>query len=134
MFNSSSRLRLDFWSFGLLSVLGLTIAFEVTCYHSTSRAIGQTKERVLKKGTFPNEPMKVIGIKVKGKAIDTDKKFVEDDDWIESLSVRLKNTSDKPVVFVELSLRFPAVEGRPNGPERIHTRHLLRPKSKWASR
>lgn len=86
----------------------------------SSNVPGHTQEqlpRLLKRSSFRNEPMKVIGIKVKGKPIEADKEFVEDDDWLKSLTIRLKNVSDKPVVFIEISLNFPSVEEHPYGPE-----------------
>jgi hypothetical protein len=95
-----------------------------TTHLSTAKTVGQTRERILKKGTFRNEPMRVIGIKAKGKTIESDKKFVEEDDWLDSLTIKLKNVSDKPIIFIEVSLTFPAVEGNPDGPEPGYVRDI----------
>jgi hypothetical protein len=90
----------------------------------TVEAVGQTRERILKKGTFPDEPMKVISIKVKGKTIESHKRFVEEDDWLKSLTIKLKNVSNKPIIFFEISLRFPATEEDPDGPQPSYVRDL----------
>lgn len=84
--------------------------------HTSSGKTGQNKERLLEKGTFRKEPMRVVGMKAKGKPVESGKKFVEEDDWINSLTIRLKNVSRKPIVFFEVSLTFPADAQRPYGP------------------
>jgi len=95
-----------------------------TTHLSTGKTVGQTQERILKKGPFPNEPLNVVSIKVRGKPVESDKKFVEEDDWLKGLTIKLKNVSNKPIIFIEISLRFPATEERPDGPEPSYVRTL----------
>jgi hypothetical protein len=100
----------------ILIVFVFTTLLSVVVWASTSNgargeagmspAVVQTKERVLKQSSFPEEPMKVVSIKAKGKNIDVGKKFLEESDWLKSLTIKLKNLSNKPIVFFEVSLNF----------------------------
>ena len=91
---------------------------------STAGKQGQSKERLLEKGTFRKEAIRVVSMKAKGKPIESGKKFVEDDDWVNSLTIRLKNVSPKPIVFFEVSLTFPANADQPYGPRPGYLRDI----------
>lgn len=125
-FRTHLRVLLVFFAF-LMFLTGIVLASTHSATRTpglTGKAVGQTQERLLKKSTFPNEPMKIVKIIVKQKAIEANKKFSEEDDWLKSLTITLKNVSDKPIVFIEVSLNFPAVEEHPDGPEPGYVRDL----------
>jgi len=116
-FSSNTRILIVFVFTTLLSVVVWAwTPNAVRGEAGMSSAVVQTKERVLKQSSFPEEPMKVVSVKAKGKNIEVGKKFLEESDWLKSLTIKLKNLSNKPIVFFEVSLNFPAVEADPYGP------------------
>lgn len=79
------------------------------------------KERSIKKTDWPKEPIKIEKIKVKGKIIGLGTKFTEEDDWLSGLTIKVKNISDKPIVFLDIAIVFP----RPDSQEPDARDHLL---------
>jgi hypothetical protein len=71
----------------------------------------QRQERVIDKVSWRHEPVKIVKLKTKGKAIEPGQKFLEEDDWLKGLTATVKNISDKPVSRIELDLSFPRPEG-----------------------
>jgi hypothetical protein len=84
---------------------------------------GQAQERSLKKRSFRDEPLSITKLKVKGTRINFNQKFITDDDWFRNLTVSVKNTSNKTIVFIDLMLTFPAAEGATQ--ERAASDHLI---------
>lgn len=80
-----------------------------------------SKERTIRKSHWPKEPVKIEEIKVKGKTIGLGAKFTEEDDWLSGLTIKVKNISDKPVVFLDIAVSFP----RPDSQEPAARDHLL---------
>lgn len=76
-------------------------------------AFGQQNDRTLKDKKWKNEPLEITGLKIKEKKVKFKENFVGDDDWFRDLKVEVKNKSDKTVVFIDLSLIFPANEAVP---------------------
>lgn len=66
----------------------------------------QAQEREISKITNYQEPVKITRIKVKDKSVSYGQKFITDDDWLNGLTLNVKNTSDKPVVHLEIALIF----------------------------
>lgn len=85
-------------------------------------AFAQQKDRVLKKIERKNEPLKISKLKVKGKQVSFNQKFiVDEDDWFRDLTITVKNVSDKTIVYFDLRLNFP-----PTGAaQRTSSDHLL---------
>ena len=85
-------------------------------------AFAQQKDRVLKKIERKNEPLKILKLKVKGKQVIFNQKFiVDEEDWFRNLTVSVKNVSDKTIVYFDLRLNFP-----PTGTaQRTSSDHLL---------
>lgn len=110
----------------ILSIVTVLVigASWASMHTSTAGKQGQGKERLLEKGTFRKEPMKVVGIKAKGKQVESGKRFIEEDDWINNLTIRLKNVSGKPIIFFEVSLTFPANADQPYGPQPGYVRDI----------
>jgi hypothetical protein len=73
--------------------------------------VAQRQERAIKKNSWKNEPIKVLSVKIKKKEIKLAEKFLEGDDWLKGLTLKVQNVSDKPITFVSLSLDFPIPEG-----------------------
>lgn len=86
-------------------------------------ASGQLQERVIKKQSWRNEPLKITKLKIKGTGIELGQKFPANDDWFRNLTVSVKNTSDKTVVFIDLMLTFPASDNATQ--ERAASDHLI---------
>lgn len=74
---------------------------------STLGIINQKQDRVLEKESWRNEPIKVSNLKVKGRKVTIGQKFSEDDDWLNNLTISIKNTSDKAILFLEMAVVFP---------------------------
>lgn len=76
----------------LLVLLGATLLFS-------------SVERKLTKTAWRNTPVEVGEAKLKRGAAEFDKVFTEsDDDWLEGLTISVRNTSNKTIVFIEFSL------------------------------
>ncbi|MGI9107880.1 MAG: hypothetical protein ACR2G4_16720 [Pyrinomonadaceae bacterium] len=73
--------------------------------------LAQEQERAIGKISWRNEPIKIVKLKTKGKAIELGKKFSAEDDWLKGLTVTVENVSDKPISRIEISLLFPRPEG-----------------------
>lgn len=69
-----------------------------------SHGSSQGKERAVKIETFKNQPVDIVEVKVKGAAIERDRKFSADSDWLNGMTVTIKNVSDEPVVYVTVSV------------------------------
>jgi len=64
-------------------------------------------ERKLVKSNWKGEPVQVNRITLKGRAAEFGKAFTDaDDDWLRGFSLNVTNTSNKDIVFIELSLTF----------------------------
>ena len=77
---------------------------------SVMKAIAQTRgpeEKIIKKVSFPNEPITFTSIESDGQRVEPGVKFVRDGDWLKDLTINFKNTSDKPIVYVSIVLVFP---------------------------
>jgi hypothetical protein len=78
-------------------LIGILLAISVSA--------DQVPERVIKKRSWRKEPVKISKLKVKGVLVGLKQKFLErDDNWFRDLNIDLKNTSDKPIVFVSFTL------------------------------
>ena len=53
-----------------------------------------------------NEPLIITEIKVDGRSVPIDKEFLAEDDWMKSLVISVKNTSDKRILFATLDFVF----------------------------
>lgn len=92
----------------LLTFFCLTLLLAQAETKGKLNASRQQQERIIKKHSWRNEPVKIAKLKIKGAGIELGQKFQADDDWFRNLTVSVKNTSDKTVVFIDLMLTFPA--------------------------
>src|ERR1044071_2186814 len=72
------------------------------------------QERVIRKlHSERNEPVDITKIKVKGLSIKLNEKLLSDDDWLNDLTITIKNKSDKAILFASIDLLFPKPSGVP---------------------
>jgi hypothetical protein len=62
----------------------------------------QTKERVMQHRVYRDQPIEVTAIKVNGVEIKPTQKFRGNSDWLNGMTVTLKNASSKPIAYVSL--------------------------------
>lgn len=76
-----------------------------------SVGFSQGQERIIEKLSWRTEPIKILRLETKGKAVELDKQFVEKDDWLKGLTVTVENTSNKAISRIVLDLSFPRPKG-----------------------
>ena len=84
----------------------LILLFVVACLSVAAQS--QERVRTLEKITGKNEPVE-IEAKVGTKSVRLGQGFMADNDWLSGLSFKVKNISAKPIVRVQLELKFPEV-------------------------
>lgn len=71
----------------------------------------QGQERIIEKISWRTEPIKILKLETKGKAVELGKNFLEEDDWLKGLRVTVENTSNKAISRIVLDLSFPSPKG-----------------------
>jgi hypothetical protein len=94
--NESSRNELFIIFFGILLFFTLNPKA-----HGTP--VGQS--RVLKLMTYPFAPVEIMGIKVKDTPVSFNQPLSDDKDWINGITVRVKNISEKSISYISIELR-----------------------------
>ena len=64
------------------------------------------RQRTVKRLSRPNEPVEIIAVKVKGKAVEFGKAFAGTNNWLGGLTFVIKNTSAKSVSWARVALSF----------------------------
>lgn len=78
------------------------------CLLLNSSTIAQNQhERVIRKAAIPFEPLKVLEVIVREQVINFGDRLIADDDWLEGMRFRLKNTSGRAIVQLEVGLYIP---------------------------
>jgi len=68
----------------------------------------QTRDRVVKVSRWPNEPVKIVAVKLRGEEqIRPGVAFRAVDDWVRGLTVTVTNISMKPICFIHVQLHLP---------------------------
>lgn len=68
----------------------------------------QNSEKSLTKTeSYDNEPLRIVEVKAANKSVKLGEKFEGDDDWIKNASIRVKNVSDKAIIYIEIDFNFP---------------------------
>lgn len=70
------------------------------------------QERTVKKIKAPHEPVEITKFKLKGIPRGFGQNFTDDDDWLRGMTLTIRNTSNKPIVYLEISLDFPRPENQ----------------------
>lgn len=83
----------------------LVIAFTVLL--SVLGIAQQVKQRVVQLVPYRDQPIEIVAVKVKGVPIKPKQKFDGDSDWLNGMTVTLKNVSDRPVAYVSVLMGVP---------------------------
>ena len=67
------------------------------------------------KSTDFNPPVSIKAVKTKGRPVPLDKKFTDEDDWLEDFAVLVRNDSDKTITHIGLRMVFSPVDGVEGG-------------------
>jgi hypothetical protein len=108
----NKHLQLVCKSLFIASALVLTCLFLVGAKSWSKNRIstqgnGTAHGKVIEKEDFPNTPFEVIDLKTTSKPVKFGEKFDDDEDWLKKINFKLKNNSDKPIVYVLVYLHFP---------------------------
>ena len=88
-------------------VIQRVLAMIFICLLTTPLVVlGQTQSRVVHLLSYGNQQPVEFELKFAGEIIVADKPFVANDDWLKDLSWSMKNSSDKPIVCIEVDLDF----------------------------
>jgi hypothetical protein len=96
----------------LSSVLILTVtvfaagAYDADAYREVLAKDVQDQERIVVDHSSADTPVKIVLIKTKKRTIERDKKFLDDDGWLQGLMLRVANHTDKTVTHVGIRLLF----------------------------
>lgn len=89
-------------------IVGICAAISVAAWSLSGHfAPGQGRERVIEKAFTRNSPVEISEVKISQKAVEVGKGFDADDDWINAIFLGIKNTSNKPIVYLEINFNFP---------------------------
>src|SRR5882724_870207 len=58
------------------------------------------KERSIKIMRHRIEPVEIVSVKIKGTPVESNQKFVSDNDWLNGLTITIKNVSEEPIAYV----------------------------------
>lgn len=72
--------------------------------------VAQQLERLILKKGDEKAPVKISGVRAKGRRVDANKPFVDEDDWLKGLTFELANASGKTVTFILVQMVFPHPE------------------------
>ena len=90
--------------------LQLWIATVLMSLITTSGLAQQKKERMVKQSLYRNQPVEIVGVKIKGVSINPKQKFNEADDWLDDVAITLKNTISRPIAYVSILVTAPHVK------------------------
>jgi hypothetical protein len=60
----------------------------------------QVKERVVEQKLYKDQPVEIVAVRVKGVSIESERKFAGDRDWLNGMTVTVKNVSDRPASYI----------------------------------
>ena len=109
---SHSRNYLSLCAMGLFFGVALGGVLHPSNAHAPSDARSgrarQEQEKVIKKSSFRNEPIKIVKVKNKKGELPLGKKFQSDNaQWLRGFTITVRNDSGKDITHIELSLFFP---------------------------
>jgi len=91
----------------LFVLVTLSICLIVFLRADLRGAGGQARQKVIDKALTRNEVVQFTEIKVSQKAVEAGKPFDEDDEWLGKVFLKVKNISDKPIVYLAVNINFP---------------------------
>lgn len=72
--------------------------------------IKNKKEKEISRIKFENEPIEFLKVESDGKTVKLNEKFAQENDWLKDLTIKFKNISDKPIVYVSMAVDFPETD------------------------
>jgi hypothetical protein len=85
-------------------VLLLTLNYVVSQAVSSGAPQQQGKQRVMQLGVYRDQPVEITTVKVGGVPIQPKQKFTAGSDWLNGMTITLKNVYDKPVAYVSVMI------------------------------
>ncbi|MCI0338494.1 MAG: hypothetical protein L0226_13030 [Acidobacteria bacterium] len=67
----------------------------------------ETEERVIKRNSWPNEPIEIFNLKYGDKTIAFDEEFLAEKEWVKDISFYVRNVSGKMITHFQISLLMP---------------------------
>lgn len=106
MFGMRSRIRSA--KFIIAVVLGGCVAASVAGWSLSAQLTqGQGRKKTIEKAFTRNDVVEFSQIRVAQKLVEPGKPFDEDDEWLNKVSVRVRNISNKPIVYLSVNFDFP---------------------------
>lgn len=110
----------------ILSIANLCLL--VNYVSASIKPAAQNKKTIIRRLTLSKEPI-AISFNLKGQAVNANEairseqgisheEFEGDSDWIKDLTLKLRNTSDKTITYIQVNLHFPEVTR--NGRTALH--------------
>jgi hypothetical protein len=69
-----------------------------------AQMLGQEQPRVLERLSFPFEPIEITDVRIKGQSIKFSPVLTDNVDWLQGLTVQVKNISGKPISYISIEL------------------------------
>lgn len=88
-----------------LSVATLTVSAWSLKRHRTQSS--QTRQRVMQKAFSRNDQVEITEVRTGQKVVKEGEAFDGDEDWLNTLSLKIKNVSAKPIVYMRVHFNFP---------------------------
>lgn len=113
----NSRVKFVLISVMFLSLANVGIGAYKTRVNRQPKAevANQGQERLVVNKSRSDAPVKITLLKTKKRVIEDNKKFSDDDDWLQGLALRVVNRSDKTVTYVGIQLIFRRTEDQESG-------------------
>jgi len=114
---NNSRVRLTFFSalFLTLATLGMG-AYKVRAYrYKLIERVSQGQDRLVVDKSRADAPAKITLVKTKKRTVEINKKMFDDDEWLQGLTLRVANHSDKAITYVGVQLIFRRTEDQESG-------------------
>lgn len=102
-----------------LKKLGILLGI-IACLSSALTPIGtasQEEERILERRDIRGQPLRVVSLRNRRGRTFTGNPILEGNDWLDGLTVRMQNISQKAITFIEIDLLFPRPPGGPYAEE-----------------
>lgn len=100
----------------LIFTVVLISAYKATAQRQpTTLVAGQRNSRLMVTKSHVKPSLEIAGVKTRKGDLETDREFVDDDEWLRGLTIRLANNSEKTVTFIGMELIFRRTEDQSPG-------------------
>lgn len=66
----------------------------------------QPQHKMVDERGWPNQPVKILGLKKPGERVKLSEEFDNGEDWLRGVSLEVKNNSERAIVYAEVDLVF----------------------------